>query len=342
MAGLGGWGSRRTNGPIEMANHPPTDSEIEQLHSPVMLERCIELLSPALGGERSILVDATLGMAGHSIRLLELFPKLRLVGIDRDPKALEIARVRLRDFADRTHFACVTYDRIPEALSEFNFKSADGILFDLGVSSLQLDDSDRGFSYSREAALDMRMNQSDGPTAANVLAEFDETALTKIFWKFGEERFASRIAKFIVAARTKRPIATSSQLVELVEAAVPASARRAGHPAKRVFQALRIEVNQELRVLEDALPAAIGVLSKLGRLVVMSYHSLEDRIVKQTFAAATESSSPKGLPVELPGHEPKLRLLTRGAEKASEREISENPRSASVRLRAVERTRVAA
>ncbi|MCP2334475.1 MULTISPECIES: 16S rRNA (cytosine(1402)-N(4))-methyltransferase RsmH [Actinoalloteichus] len=309
-------------------------------HVPVMLGRVRELLAPALAGERPVVVDATLGLGGHTEALLTAFPQLTVVGLDRDPQALELAGERLRPFGDRIRPVHAVYDELPDVLAELGTPLVQGVLFDLGVSSLQLDARERGFAYAQDAPLDMRMNQGAGPSAADVLNDYPSKDLVRILREYGEERFASRIAAAIVRERAKEPFTTSGRLVRLLYDVVPAPARRTGgHPAKRTFQALRIEVNAELDVLRAAIPAAVDSLAVSGRLVVLSYHSLEDRIVKRAVAPRAESSTPAGLPVELPGHEPELRLLVRGAEQAGEDEIQENPRAASVRLRAAERIR---
>jgi 16S rRNA (cytosine1402-N4)-methyltransferase len=283
-------------------------------------------------------VDATLGLGGHAAALLAAHPRLTLVGLDRDPQALALAGRRLVAFADRTHLVHAVYDRIADVLGELGLPRVDGVLFDLGVSSLQLDATERGFSYSRDADLDMRMDPDRGQTAADVLNTYPVPELARVLRKYGEERFASRIATAIARRRAQRPLRRSAELVELLYEAVPAASRRTGgHPAKRTFQALRIEVNGELEALAAAVPAAIDALAVGGRVVVLAYQSLEDRIVKRELAERARSRTPEGLPVELPGHGPELRLLTRGAETASDDEIADNPRAASVRLRAAER-----
>lgn len=312
------------------------------IHTPVMLERTLELLSPALGKPGAVLVDATLGMAGHAEAFLRRIPELTLIGIDRDPDALAIAEDRLAPFANRVHLVHAVYDRLDSALGDLGISKVSGILFDLGVSSLQLDRAERGFSYSKDAPLDMRMDKTSELTAERILAEYSESELRRIFYQYGEEKLAPRYAKRIAERRTQAPLVRSAQLVELIAAATPAALRRTGHPAKRVFQALRIEVNQELAVLERAIPAAIETLEVGGRIVVLAYQSLEDRIVKQAFAAGAASTAPAGLPVELPEHRPQLRLLVRGAELAGESEKAGNPRATPVRLRAAERVRRAA
>ncbi|WP_435092319.1 16S rRNA (cytosine(1402)-N(4))-methyltransferase RsmH [Clavibacter michiganensis] len=312
---------------------------LDDIHTPVLLERCLELLAPALQGEGAVLVDATLGMAGHSEAFLDALPGLRLVGLDRDPDALAIAGERLARFGDRVHLVHTVYDGIGRALDALGIGEVQGVFFDLGVSSLQLDRVERGFSYSQDAPLDMRMDGTAGLTAAQVVAEYDELELRRIFYDYGEEKLAPRYASRIVQAREVEPITTSARLVEIIQQATPAAVQRAGHPAKRVFQALRIEVNQELSVLARAMPAAVDRLAVGGRVVVESYQSLEDRIVKRELRARSTSTAPVGLPVELPEHRPELKLLVRGAELADQHEIAQNPRAASVRLRAAERAR---
>ncbi len=308
-------------------------------HVPVLLDRVVALLAPALDRPGAVLVDATLGLGGHSEAVLAACPQAHLVGIDRDPEALARAEERLAPFADRTSFVRAVYDEIPEVLVGLGLAHVDGVLFDLGVSSMQLDVRERGFAYAQDAPLDMRMG-SEGMTAADVLNTYSAADLTRILREYGEEKFAKRIAERIVAAREREPFTTSGRLVELVYDAIPAPARRTGgHPAKRTFQALRIEVNDELNVLRRAIPAAIDAIGVGGRVVVESYHSLEDRIVKQAFTAATKSDVPVDMPFVPAGHEPTLRLVTRGAEKAVEPELTDNPRAASVRLRAIERIR---
>jgi 16S rRNA (cytosine1402-N4)-methyltransferase len=317
----------------------------EHGHLPVLLDRCVELLTPALtrqhaDGEGAVLIDATLGAGGHAERFLTELPGLRLIGLDRDPDALWIAGERLAQFGDRVMLVRTRYDGIEGVLAETGYWTSQvhGILFDLGVSSMQLDRTARGFSYSADAPLDMRMDPDAELTAAEVINTYDEKALTRVLREFGEERFAGRIAAHIVRRRAERPFASTGELVELLYQAIPAPARRTGgHPAKRTFQALRIAVNGELDSLRDALPAALGALAPGGRIVVMAYQSLEDRIVKNEFAAATASRTPPGLPVELPGHGPEFVALTRGAERAGPEEIELNPRSAPVRLRALEK-----
>ena len=314
---------------------------IEDIHIPVLLERCVELLSPALAHAGAVLVDATTGMGGHSTALLGRFPDVQHVGLDRDTDALAIAAERLKDHGDRVHLVHTVYDGITDAVHSSGFDHADGILFDLGVSSLQLDEAGRGFAYAQDAPLDMRMDQTAGTTAADIIATYGEGDMRRIFEVYGEEKLAGRYARAIIAEREKEPITTSGRLVDILQAATPAAVKNAGHPAKRVFQALRIEVNSELSVLSAAIPAAMELLPVGGRLVVMSYQSLEDRIIKRAFAQATASTAPRGLPVELEEHAPRFKTITKGAELASEEERARNPRATPVRLRAVERIRKA-
>lgn len=307
------------------------------LHIPVLLDRCLELLRPAIEGKPTVVIDATLGLGGHTEALLNEHPELTVVGIDRDPAAMELAKARLSQFGERfkAHFG--TYDQISEIAEPW---SVDGILMDLGVSSMQLDQADRGFSYAQDAYLDMRMDQTIGETAADLLAELDEFELARIFKVYGEERFAMPIARKIVAERLKQPITTSGQLNRIVSSVVPSvPGKQSGHPAKRVYQALRIAVNDELGILERAVPQAIEALKVGGRLVVMSYHSLEDGIVKDAMQQAATSSTPVEMPIELPGTAPVFKIITRGVERSGERELDLNPRAASARLRAGEKVK---
>jgi 16S rRNA (cytosine1402-N4)-methyltransferase len=307
-------------------------------HVPVLLDRVVALLQPALDHEGAVLVDATLGLGGHSAAVLTRCALARVVGFDRDPEALRLAGERRESVGERCVGVHATYDRIPEALADLGLDHADGVLFDLGVSSMQLDVADRGFAYSEDSPLDMRMDPTTGATAADVLNTYPQGELARILREYGEERFAPRIAKAIVRERDREPFSSSARLVELLYDAIPAPARRTGgHPAKRTFQALRIEVNDELGVLRRAIPAAIDAIAVGGRVVVESYHSLEDRLVKQAFAAATTVDAPPDLPFVPEDREPELRLVTRGAERADDDETAQNPRAASVRLRAVER-----
>ncbi|MFT4043832.1 MAG: 16S rRNA (cytosine(1402)-N(4))-methyltransferase RsmH [Gordonia sp. (in: high G+C Gram-positive bacteria)] len=314
----------------------------EHGHVPVMAREVIELLSPALAGTGDhaapVFVDATLGAGGHSELVLNEFPSARVVGIDRDESALDIARRRLAHFGDRISFHQARFDEVGDVLGDLGIAEISGALFDLGVSSMQLDRADRGFAYAVDAPLDMRMNPADDLTAADVLNTYSHGELARVLSEYGEERFAGRIASAVLRAREIEPFTTSGRLVELLYDAIPAATRRTGgHPAKRTFQALRIEVNHELDALRLALPATLDLLGIGGRVVVMSYQSLEDRIVKREFASRTKSTSPSGLPIELPGTAARFRLGTRGAHRPDEAELAANPRSAPVRVRAIER-----
>ncbi|MFE4197303.1 16S rRNA (cytosine(1402)-N(4))-methyltransferase RsmH [Paenarthrobacter sp. NPDC056912] len=312
-------------------------------HVPVLKDRCINLLAPGFEaarkrGETPVAIDATLGMGGHSEAMLQRFPDLHLVGIDRDEEALALAGARLETFSGRTDLVHAVYDEIEDVLADLGIPEVHGILMDLGVSSLQLDERERGFAYSYDAPLDMRMDTSRGQTAADVVNSYSEEELVRIIRKWGEEKFAGRIANRIVNARAEKPFATTGELVEQIRSVVPAAAAKSGgHPAKRTFQALRIEVNEELDVLERAVPAAVAATAMGGRIVVMSYHSLEDKIVKSVFQSGSKSSAPLGFPVELEEHKPELKTITKGTEVPTTAEIAENPRAASARLRAVER-----
>jgi 16S rRNA (cytosine1402-N4)-methyltransferase len=305
-------------------------------HVPVMLDGVLALLAPALTGKPAVVVDATVGLGGHAEALLAAHPQLTLVGLDRDPDALERSEQRLAFFAPRLHLVHAVYDRMPDVLESLGLPRVDGVLFDLGVSSMQLDRAERGFAYAQDAPLDMRMDQQTGRTAADVVNTYPVADLARILREYGEERFAMRIAQAIVR---DRPLTSTARLAELVRTAIPAPARRTGgHPAKRTFQALRIEVNGELDALRAAVPAAVTALRVSGRIVVLSYQSLEDRIVKQTLAALATDTTPPELPVPLPDRRPELRLLVRGDGPTAD-EVAANSRAASVRLRAAERVR---
>jgi 16S rRNA (cytosine1402-N4)-methyltransferase len=323
------------NGPEDPGGRPSTP-----LHVPVLLETSLDLLAPALERDRpTTVVDATLGLGGHAEALLARFPRLTLIGVDRDPAALRLAGERLVPFGDRFRPAHAVYDAVPEVLDALGLEEVDGALFDLGVSSMQLDEDDRGFSYARDVPLDMRMDPGEPRTAETIVNEYGAADLARIFRVYGEERLADRYARAIVRAREATPVRGSAALVDILEAATPAALKSRGHVGKRVFQALRIEVNRELEVLERAIPNALDRISTGGRIVVLSYHSLEDRIVKRALAARTVSTAPRGLPVETDETAPTFRMLTRGAPKAADAEVERNPRAASVRLRAAERIR---
>ncbi|HWB66906.1 MAG TPA: 16S rRNA (cytosine(1402)-N(4))-methyltransferase RsmH [Mycobacteriales bacterium] len=320
-----------------------TDTEPGPRHLPVMVDRVLSWLEPVAQRPDAIVVDATVGLGGHSAALLAQHPALRLIGIDRDPAALERAAARLAAHRDRLTLVHAVYDALPRVLESSGVTRVDGVLFDLGVSSMQLDQDERGFSYARDTGLDMRMDPSSSLTAADVVNGYSVDALTKVLRDFGEERFARRIARAIERERAIAPLTSSARLADLVRDAVPAATRRTGgHPAKRTFQALRIEVNDELGALRRALPAAIAALRVGGRLVVLAYQSLEDRIVKRALLNAASETAPPDLPVVPADASPQLRLLTRGAERPADREVADNPRAAAARLRAAERIREAA
>lgn len=312
--------------------------EWSDVHDPVMRDRIVELLSPALAQPGAVFVDGTLGLAGHSIAILDACPEARLIGIDRDPDAHQVAEQRLGRRMERATLVQAVYDELPEVLADLKVASVQAVLLDLGLSSLQIDRTARGFAYRVDAPLDMRMNPTEGPTAADVLNGYPARELSNVLKWYGEERFADRIARAVVEARAEAPFETSGRLVEVISGAIPAAARHTGgHPAKRTFQALRIEVNRELAALEGVLPSALDALALGGRIAVLSYHSLEDRLVKRTFAKGAADRAPRELPVVPDELKPELGLLTRGAERPDARETETNPRAASARLRAAER-----
>ncbi|MFI5636910.1 16S rRNA (cytosine(1402)-N(4))-methyltransferase RsmH [Streptomyces goshikiensis] len=307
-----------------------------------MLQRCLDLLAPALQKPGAVVVDCTLGLGGHSEALLTQFPEAHLIGLDRDKEALRLSGERLAPFGDRVTLVHAIYADLAEVLDGLRIPAVQGILFDLGVSSMQLDEADRGFAYAQDAPLDMRMDQTTGISAAEVLNTYAPGELVRILRQYGEEKQAKRIVSAVVREREKEPFSNSARLVELIRDALPQAAKRTGgNPAKRTFQALRIEVNGELSGLERAIPAAVDRIAVGGRIAVLSYHSLEDRLVKQVFAAGATSTAPPGLPVVPEKYQPKLKLLTRGAELPTEEEIAENRRAAPARFRGVERIREA-
>ena len=308
-------------------------------HASVMRDECIELLSPAISTHANpVVIDATLGLGGHTEALLSKFPHLVVIGIDRDTQAIEIATERLSRFGERFISHHSIFDRISDVAKEHGYSHVQGILFDLGVSSLQLDNGDRGFSYAHDASLDMRMDKSQAKTAADIVNTYSPGELVRILRTYGEEKFATRIVESIVKEREKAPLNSTSHLATLVKNAIPAATRRTGgNPAKRTFQALRIETNDELGAITRAIPQALELLDIQARLVVMSFQSLEDRIVKNYFQEATTSGTPQGLPVEIDELAAKFALVFNGSQSPSEAEVEENSRAASVRLRAIER-----
>jgi len=319
-------------------------------HVPVLAGRVTALLAPALAADGAVLVDATLGRAGHARALLEACPGLLLVGIDADVAAIEAAAELLAPFANRVTLVHARYDEIPAILNSIKAgpdtagpDQVMGLLFDLGVSSPQLDDPGRGFAYAQDAPLDMRMDRTKDLTAADIVNGYPAAELARVLRDYGEERFARRIADAVVRERARAPITSTQRLSAIVKDAIPAATRRTGgNPAKRTFQALRIEVNDELGTLRRALPAALGVLAVGGRVVVLAYHSLEDRIVKRELVRLSTDQTPPGLPVPASAATNQFRLLTRGAERPDSQEVASNPRAASARLRAAERIREAA
>lgn len=304
-----------------------------------MRDRCIDLLAPAINStENPVIVDATLGLGGHTEALLERFPTLKVIGIDRDADALTRATARLAPFADRLFTKHASFDSIADVVASFGYSEITGALFDLGVSSMQLDERNRGFSYSHDAPLDMRMDRTQSLTAAEIINTYEPGRLVRILRSYGEEKFAVRVVESIVKARAVAPLNSTIELAALVKNAIPAATRRTGgNPAKRTFQALRIETNDELGAITRALPSALKLLGIGGRLVVMSFQSLEDRIVKDLFVASTTSGTPRDLPFELPELAAKFSLVIKGSETPGVQELEENSRSASVRLRAIER-----
>ena len=309
-------------------------------HAPVLLERTRELFAPALE-QGGLFVDATLGRAGHSLHILENFPSARLLGIDRDPDALEASRAVLAGLDDGDHGDRVTlvragFEEISSALERLGSPPVRGVLFDLGVSSPQLDEAHRGFSFRNEGPLDMRMDPAAQISAHDVVNSYEVSDLERVIRIYGEERFARRVARAIVK---RRPVDSTTELADIVKEAIPAATRRTGgHPARRTFQALRMEVNDELGQLRRALPQAIDALEPGGRIVVLAYHSLEDRVVKKTFGELVGNCKcPPGFPVCVCGAEATLRVLNRRPETASDAEIEINQRAKSVKLRAAER-----
>lgn len=308
-------------------------------HISVMRDTCIDLLTPAINkSPRPVVVDATLGLGGHSEALLQSNQNLFLIGIDRDVDAIKKAQMRLAKFEKQIQLNHAIFDEITSVVNTAGFEKVDGILFDLGVSSMQLDQIDRGFSYSQDAPLDMRMDRSTGITASEIVNTYAPGELVRILRTYGEEKFASRIVENIVKERAKAPLNSTAQLATLVKESIPAATRRTGgNPAKRTFQALRIETNDELGAVSRAIPQALELLKIGGRLVVMSFQSLEDRIVKEIFTQATTSRTPRDLPIEIPEFAAKFALVVRGSVLPSEAEIAANSRAQSVRLRAIER-----
>lgn len=306
-------------------------------HIPVLLNEVIEGLNIDPDG---IYVDGTLGGAGHSYEIAKRLKGGRLIGIDRDEDAIAAASERLEPFSDRVTIVRGNYGDMADILGDIGISEVDGILLDLGVSSHQLDEAERGFSYREDAPLDMRMDRRDELTAYDVVNTYTEAELTRILKDYGEERFAGSIARHIVRARAERPVSTTFELSDIIKASIPAKYRdKKGHPAKRSFQAIRIEVNHELDILRDSLNGMIDILKPGGRLCVISFHSLEDRIVKQAMRTAEDPCiCPKDFPVCVCGRKPKGRCISKKAITAADNELDTNNRAHSAKLRIFEKT----
>ena len=305
-------------------------------HVSVLLNECLEGLNIK---ENGIYVDGTLGGAGHSSEILKRLSKEgRLIGIDQDTDALKAAKERLKDYSNVT-FVHSNFSNIENVLNNLNIDGVDGILMDLGVSSYQLDEGERGYSYMKDAPLDMRMNRENDFSAYNVVNEYSEEDLYRIIRDYGEEKFAKRIASFIVENRQEKNIETTLELVEIIKNAIPAKARREGpHPAKRTFQAIRIEVNSELSILNKTIEDGVEKLNKGGRMAIITFHSLEDRIVKNKFRdLAVSCRCPKEFPVCVCGEKAKVKIISRKAIEPTKEEVEINPRSRSAKLRVIEK-----
>ena len=309
---------------------------MEFKHVSVLLHESVDALNIRDNG---IYVDGTLGGGGHSYEILSRNPKIRLIGIDRDIEAVKSAKQRLECFGERVEIANDNFSNVLNVLHERNIDAIDGAVLDLGVSSYQLDNAERGFSYMHDAPLDMRMNRNDEKTALDVVNTYTVNELMRVFYEYGEEKWSKRIAEFIVREREKKPVETTFELVDIIKSAIPPKARQeGGHPAKRVFQAIRIEVNGELKILEQALRDFVSVLKSGGRFSVITFHSLEDRIVKQAFAdLASGCVCPKDFPVCVCGRKPQVRVITRKPVLPGEAELNVNPRSKSAKLRIIEK-----
>lgn len=309
---------------------------MEFKHISVLLEKSVEYLNVKDGG---VYVDGTLGGGGHSYRVLSSNEKCRLIGIDQDKEAICAAGKRLECFSDRVTLVNNNFCRVKEILNNLQTDKIDGALLDLGVSSYQLDNASRGFSYMHDAPLDMRMNADGGKSAYDVINGYSKEELSRIFFEYGEEKWSKRVADFIVQSREKKPVETTFELVSIIKAAIPAGARaEGGHPAKRIFQAVRIEVNNELGILEDSIKDFTDVLNKKGRLAIITFHSLEDRIVKKTFASLAEGCTcPKSFPVCVCGKKPAVKIITRKPVLPDETETTGNSRSKSAKLRVIEK-----
>ena len=309
---------------------------MEYTHRSVLLDECIEGLNIKPDG---IYLDGTLGRAGHSREIVKRLTTGRLICVDRDDAALEAAKTRLADWMDRVTLVHSNFDKVSDILDDLGLKGIDGMLFDLGVSSPQLDDGSRGFSYMADAPLDMRMDRSEGLTAADVVNGYDQNELRRILLQYGEERYAPLIAAAIVRRRSEKPIETTMELVDIIKSAMPGKAlREKQHPAKRSFQAIRIAVNDELASVERMIRGAVPKLNKGGRLAVITFHSLEDRIVKTGMAEfAKGCTCPPNFPVCVCGKTPDVKLVSRKPILPTEQEVEENPRARSAKLRVAEK-----
>lgn len=309
---------------------------MEFSHVSILLKECMDGLDIKPDG---IYVDGTLGGGGHTFKLIQFLNGGKVIGIDQDQDALEAATKRLAIFGDKFIPVHSNFSNIIEVLKELNIKKIDGFLLDLGVSSYQLDEAERGFSYMNDGQLDMRMNQEDEFSAYDVVNTYSEDELTRIIREYGEENWANRIAKFIVEARSEKPLETTYELVDVIKNAIPASARKDGpHPAKRTFQAIRIEVNNELKIIEKTIEDAVSVMNKGGRVAIITFHSLEDRIVKNTFKRLAQGCiCPPEFPVCICNNKPKVKIISRKPILPSDREITENPRARSAKLRIAEK-----
>ena len=310
--------------------------EIVFSHRSVLLDECIEALNIK---EDGIYVDGTAGGGGHSFEIAKRLTTGTLIAVDQDADAIEAAGKRLAPFADRVKIVRDNFSNLASVCASLGISKIDGLLLDLGVSSYQLDTADRGFSYMADAPLDMRMDKRAALDAFRVVNEYSEAELKRIIWEYGEERFSGRIAAKIVSQRAEQPIYTTGELVQLIKSAIPAGMREGeSHPAKRTFQAIRIEVNKELNVIAPAIDSAVNLLDEGGRIAIITFHSLEDRIVKETFAAkASGCTCPRDFPVCVCGKKPQLRVITRKPILPSEEELSENHRSHSAKLRVAEK-----
>lgn len=319
--------------------------DVANIHLPVLLDDCVNLMAPALEHENAIAVDCTLGLAGHSIAFLKAAPQARLIGIDRDSEALGLATERMEreGLADRFIPVHAAFDQLDQVLADQDIERVDAVFMDLGLSSLQIDETDRGFSYSHDAPLDMRMDVSQGITAADLLNSANEQELCRIIRDYGEEKWAARIAQMICEHRAKKPMETTFDLVHAVDAAIPKAVRRKddGHPARRTFQAIRIAVNDELDPLDKAICDFVDCLKPGGRMLVITFHSLEDRLVKRCFQRLQNPCTcPPKAPICTCGKKPVVKILAHGAVAPTEEEIARNPRARSAKLRVAQKLEV--